>query len=167
MRLALTAPLLLTTALALAGCGGNGHNATRASSPAGGSSGRGHAGRVNRHGVAPLASQAPGARTARAAARTFLKGWLLYEYGHANAAVMKDATPPFATVLADYPPDIPPTASSRHLYGRLVSLALESRGSSWQGLAHITDGQESFEEIVQLIQNNGRWLVDLIIPPNQ
>ena len=36
-------------------------------------------------------------------------------------------------------------------------------GSAWQGLANITDGQETFDETVQLIQTGGRWLVSLII----
>jgi hypothetical protein len=284
MRLALITILLVTTALALAGCGGTSHHSTRAGSPIGGPNGRGHAQQVSGHGIPPPGSPAPAARTlmerfaraygreldgvlgaeqlpdctlrvrrlaslagtiprskrvglvtlrharltaafsrsvtyalvladrehsfplvitmsaaaapwavtgltppdlktvfapepcrrpqtgprgARAAARTFLEGWLLYEYGHAKAAVMKDATPTFKTVLTDYPPGIPPTATVRHLYGRVVSLALVRRGSSWRGLAHITDGQESFDEIVQLMQTGGRWLVDLMIPPNQ
>jgi hypothetical protein len=272
--------VLLTTSIALAGCGGSSHHSTRASSPVARPSGRGHAERVSRHGAPPgspapaartvmerfvlaygreldgvlgaahlpdctlevrrLASQAgtiprskrvglvtlrnarltaassrsvtyalvladrehsfplvvtisaaaatwtvtrltppdldtvvapkpsgglrPGPPAARAAARTFLKGWLLYEYGHAKAAVMKDVTPTFRTVIADYPPDIPPTPASRHLYGRLVSVALYRRGSNWRGVAHITDGQDdTFQETVQLIQTGGRWLVDLII----
>jgi hypothetical protein len=133
--------LLLTTSLALVGCGGGSH-----------------------HGVPPPRPPAPGARTARAAARTFLKGWLLYEYGHAKPAVIKDVTPTLRTSLADYPPDIPPTRTSRHLYGRLVSLALYRRASSWRGLAHLTDGQgDNFDETVQLVQTGGRWLVDLIV----
>jgi hypothetical protein len=171
--------LLLTTSFALAGCGGSSHHSTRASSPVGGPSGRSHAQRVSRHGASPPGSPAPAARTgpppvraartgpppARAATRTFLKGWLLYEYGHAKAAVIKDATPIFTTVLADYPPDIPPTPTSRHLYGHLVSLALVRRGSNWLGRAHITDGQgDTFDETVQLIHTGRRWLVDLIIP---
>jgi hypothetical protein len=144
MRLAPVTTLLLTTSLALAGCGGSSHHSTRAGPPVGG--------------------PPPGSLSARGAARTFLKGWLLYEYGHANAAVMKDATPSFRTVLADYPPDIPPRSTSRHLYGRLVSLALVRRGSTWRALAHIIDGQrDKFDETVQLIRTGGRWLVDLII----
>jgi hypothetical protein len=100
-----------------------------------------------------------------AAARTFFNGWLLYEYGHAKAAVIKDATPTFTTVLADYPPDIPPTPASRHLYAHVVSLALLRRGSNWLARAHITDGQrDTFDETAQLIQTGRRWLVDLIIP---
>jgi hypothetical protein len=112
----------------------------------------------------PSGGPQPGALTARAAARTFLKGWLLYEYGYASAAAMKDATPTFKAAIAGYPPHLPPTPTPTHLYGRLVSLALYRRGSSWRGLAHFTDGQgDSFDETVQLIQSGGRWLVDLIV----
>jgi hypothetical protein len=140
MRLALMTTLL-TTSLALVGCGGSSH-----------------------HGVPAPPSPAPGARTARAAARTFLNGWLLYEYGHAKPAVMKDLTPTLRTSLAAYPPDIPPTRTSWHLYGRLVSLALYRHASSWRGRAQLTDGQgDNFDETVQLVQTGGRWLVDLII----
>jgi hypothetical protein len=165
MRLALMTILLLTTSLALAGCGGGSHHSTRASSPVGGPSGRGHAPRVSRHGAPPPGSRAAAARTgpaaARAAAVAFLKSWLLYEYGHAKARVIEDATPTFKTSLAGYPPDIPPTL--KNPYGRVVSLRLMRHGSWWQGLANITDGQETFDETVQLIQTGGRWLVSLII----
>src|SRR5579859_7259822 len=133
MRPDLVTTLLLSTSLVLVGCVGSGHRSTHVSSPVGGLSGRGHAHRVSRHTPSdldtvfaskPSAGPRRGALTARAAARTFLKGWLLYEYGHAGAAVMKDATPTFTAAIAGYPPDIPPTPTSRHLYGRLVSLAL-------------------------------------------
>jgi hypothetical protein len=113
----------------------------------------------------PFGGPPPGLPGARAAARTFLTGWLLYEYGHAKAAVMKDVTPTFRTVLASYPPDIPPTPTSQRLYAHLVSLALMRRGSSWRARAHIIDGQnDTFDETVQLIETDGHWLVDLIIP---
>jgi hypothetical protein len=97
----------------------------------------------------------------RAAAVAFLKSWLLYEYGHAKARMIKDATPTFKISLADYPPDIPP--SLKNPYGRVVSLTMMRHGSWWRGLANITDGQETFDETVQVTQTGGRWLVSLII----
>ena len=146
----------MTASLALAGCGGSSHLSTSASSPVGGPSGRGHAQRVSSHGAPP-----PGSPTPSAAARTFLKGWLLFEYGHAKAAVLKDATPTLTAAIADYPP--PPAPTFRHISGRLVSLTMMRRGSSWRGLAHMTDGRgDTFDETVQLIQTGGRWLVDLL-----
>ena len=97
LRPALMTTLLLTSSLALGGCGGGSHHSARASSPVGGPSGRSHAQRVGRHRAPPPGSPAAAARTgppaARAAAVAFLKSWLLYEYGHAKARVINDATP--------------------------------------------------------------------------
>ncbi len=105
-----------------------------------------------------------GSGPAEQAAHAFLAGYLTWLYGHGPADAIADATSSLRARLKANPPNVPPAFQSRH--GRLVALGLKSApGGAWTGYASVTDGQETYELTVTVVNQNGRWLVTNVNSP--
>ena len=106
----------------------------------------------------PAGSSAP-----EHAARVFLDGYLPWLYGQGSLRAIGDATSSLVDDLQRRPPRVPLTM--RALHPKLVALALQHHRGGWQALPNITDGRESYELVLTIMQTRGRWLVSSVGNP--
>jgi hypothetical protein len=96
----------------------------------------------------------PGA--VRAAATAFTRTYLAFTYGQAKASAIRDVSGSLRRQLAASPPSVPGSVHSLH--PRIAALALSRQGRGWTSSANVTDGQNTYQVIVTLAQQHGRWV---------
>jgi hypothetical protein len=101
--------------------------------------------------------QPSGSGPAEHAARAFMAGYLQWLYGAGPVGAIRDATSQLIALLKANPPNIPPTFQGLH--GRLDSLGLRSSGDGWRAFALVTDPHTSYNLVMSVTLERGRWLV--------
>ncbi len=104
-----------------------------------------------------------GSQPALTAARVFLRGYLPWLYGEGPLSAIRDATSGLLAYLKAHTPIVPLTV--QHLHPRVAAIAAQPDGGSWQALPNITDGDETYELVLCLQSNNGRWVVHAVASP--
>jgi hypothetical protein len=97
-----------------------------------------------------------GSAGAQHAARLFLRGYLRWLYRHGSADV-QSATRGLARTVRTHPPRVP--LAMHALRPELVAIAMQRRHGSWQALANISDGSETYELVLLVVRTRGRWVV--------
>ena len=107
------------------------------------------------------ARQPVGSRAAQASADVFLAGYLRFEYGQAKLTAIKDTTARLQRYLQA---NVPSSVSALH--PRVLVLPLRRHGSAWIASPSVTDGVQTYEVIIKLIKEDGRWLADTVKQPH-
>jgi hypothetical protein len=111
----------------------------------------------------PPPSPPPGSSRAEDAARLFLRSYLPWLYGQAPLRAITAATNGLLADLKAHPPRVPPTMQA--LRPKVAAIAMQRRGRGWQALPNISDGQETYELVLTIAQERGRWLVSNVNSP--
>ena len=111
----------------------------------------------------PSSAAPPGSAGAQDAARLFLRGYLPWLYGQAPLRAITRATSGLLADLKAHPPRIPPTMQA--LRPKVAAIALQRRDHGWQALPNISDGHETYELVLTIVQERGRWLVSNVANP--
>jgi hypothetical protein len=98
-----------------------------------------------------------------AAARSFLGGYLAFEYGHQPATRIAASTEQLRASLATNPPNVPP--SIRALHPQLLQLQIKPGGhNAVDATATVNDGQETYTVKVKLKRTNKAWKASTVSP---
>jgi hypothetical protein len=108
------------------------------------------------HSTGHAAAPPRGSAAAEAAARRFLAGYLPWLYGHGELARIRNASRSLRAFLRAHVPVIPPTSTGLH--GRVAAVGMRRSKSGWTALVNVTDGQETYQIDLSLVQMHQRWL---------
>lgn len=109
--------------------------------------------------AAPLAPLKPGAPRCL---KAFLKSYLAYTYGHANAARLRCLTAPLRTALASAPPRVPVSIKHRHYHWKPFDLGVAIGTATAVGHANVDDGVQRYVVTVTLSAGRQTWRVSAV-----
>lgn len=98
-----------------------------------------------------------GSASAEQSARTFLKGYLPYYYGHAPATNVRADTLALARHLRADPPNVPPAMQS--LQGQVAGIAMAHSGAGWRAAVNVHDAGSTYQLTLTLALVSAGWLV--------
>ena len=93
-----------------------------------------------------------------------MTGYLPWLYGEGSAGAIHDATTALLAQLKAHPPNIPPTLQGLH--PNLAAALMQRRSRGWEARATVTDGRQTYDLTLTLINEHGRWRVSAVTYPH-
>jgi hypothetical protein len=107
--------------------------------------------------------QPSGSQSAASAARAFMTGYLPWLYAEGPVSAIHAATAALIAQLKAHPPNVPP--SLQGLHPRLAALGMKRHRPGWDALALVSDGHQTYDLTLTVLNEHGRWLVNTVTYP--